>query len=145
MTNRLGEINSNLPVSVTAAEGFDEATGQSTTSATLEDITGLTFDLVVPAGLPGDAAILASMSVQCSTTGGSPATGAWAISINSVDGTEISRYLSGTNDSGSLGVQARVTGLGAGTYTVKGRHRRVSGTSTVNTDVAQLSAFAVLE
>lgn len=145
MTHRLGEINSNLSVEVVADSDFDEVTGQSTTSATLEDITGLTFDLVIPAGLPSTAKIVATMAIGCSTTGGSPATGAWAISINASDGTEITRYMSGTNDSGSVVVLAQATGLSDGTYTVKGRHRRVSGASTVDTDVAQLRAIAVLE
>ena len=128
-----------------AASGYDEATGQSTTSATLEDITGLTFDLEVPTGLPSTAKIQAIMVIQCSTTGGSPATGGWAININGSDQTEIQRYLSGTNDMGVLVVMANVTGLSNGTYTVKGRHRRVSGASTVNSDVAQLKAVAIME
>jgi hypothetical protein len=138
---RLGELNSNYDVEIVADAGYDEATGLTTTSATLEDITGLTFDVTLPA----TGRIMADMVVQTSTTGGSPATGAWAISINSVDGTEIARYLSGVNDTGALAVLARSISLGAGTYTVKGRHRRVSGASTVNTDVAQLSAIAVIE
>lgn len=145
MTHRLGEINTNLSVQTVADEGYDEVTGQSTTSATLEDIPGLTFDLTIPVGLPSTAVIKASMAVQCSTPGASPATGAWAISINSVDGTEIKRYLIGTNDTGGLAVKARATGLSDGSYTVKGRHRRVSGTTDVQTDVAQLEAIAVLE
>jgi hypothetical protein len=131
---------------IVVAHGYDEITSTvSTTSATLVDVTGLTFDLTIPTGLPSTARIVANLSVQCSTTGGAPATGAWAISINSVDGTEIARYLSGTNDTGALGVQARSGSLGAGTYTVVARHRRVSGTSTVNTDIGELSAIAIAE
>jgi hypothetical protein len=140
---RLGEISSNQEVNLIADHGYDEATGQSTTAAALEDITGLSFSVTIPTGRTGR--ILARMNVQCSTTGGSPATGAWAISINSVDGTEIARYLSGTNDTGALGCQARSASLSAGSYTVQGRHRRASGSSTVNTDVAELSAIAVIE
>jgi len=132
-------------VEVVADQNFDEVTGQSTTSATLEDIPGLTFNLTIPAGLPSTAVIRASMAVQCSTTGGSPATGAWAINIAAADGTEIARYMSGLNDTGSVSVKMRASGLGAGSYVVKGRHRRISGASTVDTDVAQLEAIVVLE
>jgi subtilase family serine protease len=143
MTN-LGDVTSDTPAGLIVATGYDEITGTvSTTSATLADITGLSFDLVVPTGKT--ATIQARMNVGNSTTGGSPSTGAWAVSIGGVDGTEIPRYLSGTNDNGALGVQAYRTGLAAGTYTIKGRHRRVTGSSTVDTDVAELSAFAVLE
>lgn len=145
MSHRFGEINSNLNIESVADQDYDEVTTQPTTSATLEDIAGLTFNLTVPTDLPSVAVIRAILVVQCSTTGGSPATGAWAISIDAADGTEIQRYLSGTNDTGVLVVMARTAGLGAGTYTVKGRHRRVSGASTVNTDVAQLKAEVVME
>jgi hypothetical protein len=139
-----GAIPTNIAAAISLDNGYDETIGTvGTTSATLEDITGLTFDVTIPTGRTGR--IVASMMVQTSTTGGSPATGAWAININSVDGTEIQRYLSGTSDTGALAVQARQTALSAGTYTVKGRHRRVSGVSTVNTDIAQLSALAILE
>ncbi len=124
-----------------APHGWSEVTGLSTVSATLEDVTGCTFDITT--SITGG--ISTTLTVGCSTTGGSPSTGAWAISINASDGAEISRYLSGVNDMGSLAVQAHTTSLVAGTYTVKARHRRVSGSSTVNTDVAQLRAEFVSE
>ncbi len=135
----LGAILSTRDVLAVDDHDLGEATGQSTTSATLEDITGTSVSVT----LDGTGSILACMTVETSTMGGSPATGAWAISINSVDGQEIARYLSGTNDTESVTVQARVTGLGAGTYTVVERHRRISGASTVNSDVAQVMAVAV--
>ncbi len=139
----LGAINSGTNMNTEEAapilSGEDGVTGQSTTSATLEDITGLTFDLVTTV----TGRIFAWMSVGNSTTGGSPATGGWAISINSVDGTEIQRYLSGSNDAGSVSCQGHSASLSPGTYTVKGRHRRVSGSATVNTDVADLHAIFV--
>jgi hypothetical protein len=139
----LGEIPSDETVHLVVDEGYAEATAQPTTSPSLEDITGTSFSLTVPSGETGR--IVGRMTVQCSTTGGAPATGAWAVSINSVDGTEIARFMSGTNDTGALAVQARETGLAPGAYTVVGRHRRVSGTSTVNSDVAQLEAVVFLE
>lgn len=138
-----GELKTETDVNITADQGYDETTGTSTVAAALEDITGLTFDLTIPTGYTGR--VVGMMVIQCSTTGGSPATAAWAIEINSVDSTEIARYLSGTSDTGALMVQARSGSLSAGTYTVQGRHRRISGASTVNDDVAQLMGWAVLE
>jgi hypothetical protein len=123
--------------------GYDEVTGVATTNAALEDITGLTFTITIPVGRTG--IIRASMSFQNSTTGGSPAVGAWAININSVDGTELQRNLSGSNDIGIGNVKTESAALTAGTYTVVGRHRRVSGAATVNTDVGQLEAVALLQ
>ena len=123
-------------------DGFDEiTTPASTTSGTLVDITGLTFDLVTTR----TGKINAAMTFQASTTGGSPATGAWTISINSADGTEMARYLSGTNDTGIGAAQTRSVSLPPGTYTVVGRHRRVSGASTLNTDAAQLHATFIAD
>jgi hypothetical protein len=139
-----GAIPTEIAAAMVLDNGYDEVTSPvGTTSATLEDITGLSFTVTIPTGRTGR--IVAHMAVQTSTTGGSPSTGGWAISINSVDGTEIQRYLSGSNDTGALVVQSRQTALSAGTYTVKGRHRRVVGASTVNSDVTILSAVAYLE
>jgi hypothetical protein len=139
-----GSFRSDLASNIVAGDGLGEVSAQTTTSGTLEDITGLTFDLTVPSNLPSTGKIIAIMTIQCSATGGA-CTGGWAISINGSDGTEIQRYLSSTNDTGVITVQARTTGLSAGAYTVKGRHRRVSGADTVNTDVAQLQAWVVME
>jgi hypothetical protein len=144
--SRLGEYNSNLAANIIAANGYDEISSPvTTTAAALEDITGLTFDLVVPTGLPSTARIVATMAVQCSSSGGSGGAGGWAVGINSADKQEIQRYLSAINDTGALIVLGSTAGLAAGTYTVKGRHRRVSGTGTISTDVAQLSAIVVME
>jgi hypothetical protein len=143
MTN-LGDIKTDLPSGVVLDSGFVSITTPvGTTSATLVDITGASFTVTVPTGAVGR--ILAAMNVGCSTTGGSPSTGAWAVSVAGVDGVEIPRYMSGTNDNGALGCRSWATGLTAGTYTVKGRYRRVAGASTINTDVAEISAFLILE
>jgi hypothetical protein len=121
--------------------GFDEATSQSTTSGTLEDIAGNSISVTTPVS----GRILALLLVQCSTTGGAPATAAFAVSINSVDGNEMQRYLSGTSDTGGAAAASQSGILAAGTYTVQGRFRRVSGSSTVNADRAQLLALFVAE
>jgi len=118
-------------------DGFQQtSTGSSTTSATLVNITGTSFTLTTTR----TGKIHADMAFSANTTGGSPADAAWAISINSVDGTEMPRRLSGTNDTGIGSVMARSASLPPGTYTIVGRHRRVTGTSTVNTNVAQVQA-----
>lgn len=119
------------------AGGYGEVAAQTTTAAALEDIPGLTFDVVLPAR----GRILADMSVQCDALA-AVATGAWAISINGVDGTEIQVALT-VGIARSASVQARSAFLQAGTYTVKGRHYRAAGAGTVETDVAQLSALVV--
>lgn len=139
-----GAIPTEIEAGVLVGCDCDDITSPvSTTSATLEDITGLSFDVTIPTGRTGR--IKAALIVQCSTTGGSPATGGWATSIGGVDGTEIQRYLSGTSDTGAIGAAQTRKALSAGTYTIKGRHRRVSGASTVNTDAATLTGMAVLE
>lgn len=124
-------------------KGYDEIAGTvPTTSATLEDITGLTFTVTVPTGRTGT--IRSLMTLETSSVGAN-VVGAWAISINSVDKQEIQRTMGTATTQGSVAVQGETTGLSAGTYTVKGRHRRVSGATAANTDVAQLSAMMILE
>ena len=116
--------------------GYVEVTGQSTTNGTFEDISGATFDITIPSS----GRIKAKMIIGSSTTGGSPAVGSWCVNIAGVDHREIPRALSGTTDAGNGIVGGRSDPLAPGTYTVKGRHRRVSGAVTVNTDVAKLDA-----
>lgn len=123
-------------------KGYDAVTGQTTTAATLEDIPGLTFNLTVPTGRT--ATIRALMTVESSAAGAN-VTGGWAISINSADKQEYARTMSTAMESGSVVAQGETTGLSAGTYAITGRHRRVSGASTVNTDVAELSAMLIIE
>jgi hypothetical protein len=127
---RVGEAD--LPTA-----GYGEVTAQTTTAAALEDIPGLTFDLV----LRSRGRIIADMAVQCDAAG-AVATGGWAISINGVDGAEIRVDLTVGAKRG-VSVQTRSAVLAAGTYTVKGRHYRAAGAGTVGTDVAQLSALVV--
>jgi hypothetical protein len=132
-----GDIKSNWGSGILVAQGFASIAGfVTTTSGTLVDVTGLSFSITLPA--PGD--IWALFNLEAQSTGGSGAIlSAWAVSINAADQTERQRYLSGTNDRGLGGVAGRVS-LGAGTYTVTARHRRVSGASTLNT-MGTLTAF----
>lgn len=139
----LGDIPSNIPAGIVMVSGYDEiASTVSTSSATFEDITGLTFDLTVPTGRTGT--IRAIMNVESSASGAN-VTGAWAISINASDKQESLRTMNVAAEFGSVTAQGQATGLTAGAYTVKGRHRRVSGATNVDTAMAQLSAQLLLE
>ena len=109
----------------------------TSTSDVLEDMAGVGFDLSVTA--PGS--VQALLTSQTSSGGAVPSTGAWAISIAGADGTEIERYMSGSNDAGIVAVQSQSSILAAGSYTVRGRFRRVSGIGVVTSDVSQLSAI----
>lgn len=120
-----------------ARNGFAEVSMITTVAAELEDMAGLEVILVIAE----TGRIWALMTAECdSSSGGTNATGAWAVQINGVDSTEKGRFLSGTNDLGSLSVQGRSIVLSPGTYTVKGRHRRRSGNKTVETVTGQLFA-----
>jgi len=120
--------------------GFVEAEDVQTTSATFVDITDLSLTLTLYS--PGR--IAAVMAVECSAS--AVATGEWAIELDDGAGSTVdegakARYLSGSNDTGVIAVVARSPKLGPGTYTVKGRHRRVSGGGTISSDDCSLLAF----
>ena len=134
-------IQAELDSVAPAVNDYVEVTGQSTTSATLEDVAGCSFSITTPAS----GRLMGWLAVECSTTGGSPSTGAWSIEFDGVDQNEIQRYLSGINDKGVIASAGRSGILAAGAYTVQARHRRVSGASTVDTDRAKLVAIFVAE
>lgn len=117
-------------------------TAQDTTSVTLEDIPNMTATVT----LTSPAYIHGLLTYTCQTTGvGTDATAAFAVQINAVDGQENQRQLSGTNDRGTGGVQYRSSSqLPAGSYTIKGRFRRVSGDKTVRCTAAQLFAWGLV-
>ena len=74
-----GAVPTNMPTDILIACDYDEVTGQSTTSATLEDITGCAVTLTVPTGLTGK--IIAAMTVESTATGAN-VVGGWAVEIN---------------------------------------------------------------
>lgn len=112
-----------------------------TVAAALEDMAGFAVTLV----LARAGRIHAVMTYTCeSTLAGVNATAGHAIEINGVDGQEAQRVLTGANDMGVGAVQARSAVLPAGDYVVQGRHRRVAGTRTVTTTLAQLHATGPL-
>lgn len=119
----------------------ETSTPQGTTSATLEDVTGMSTTITLTA----TTNIVAIASFQAQTqSGASASTIAVAISINGVDHDETQRYLSGSNDVGIGAIVHRTaTALPAGTYTVKLRFRRVSGVSTPGLNRADMSVIAL--
>jgi len=128
------------PGSLPIPNKYIEVTSKTTVSAVLEDISGCTFNLTIPVS----GRIMAHLTCQCSATNANTV-GAWAVSINAVDGTSIQQNFQNASVQRPMAVQSRSGILSAGSYTVKGRFRRVSGTGTVNTGVAQLSAIFVSE
>lgn len=104
------------------------ATPQGTTSATLEDVTG--FSTTVTLDAPVHILAMASFELE-TQSGAAESVMAVAINIDGTDHEETAKYLSGSNDL-SIGtiIHRTTTPLAAGTYTVKVRFRRVSGTAT---------------
>lgn len=94
--------------------------------------------------IAGPARIMALMNISSqSTGGGQDAVGGWAVQIDGVNGREYARELDGTRDRMMGGANMRSDPLPAGTYSIKGMHRRVSGTRTVQTNVAGLLCWPV--
>jgi hypothetical protein len=115
-------------------------TQRTTTSATLVDIPGVSTTIT----LDTTSHIRVELNVECSLYSNPASTLGLAISINGVDHDETGIHLSGAGDAGVATVGHRTeTPLAAGTYTVKGRMRRQSGSGTVAVDTADLFVFAL--
>jgi hypothetical protein len=118
--------------------GYSEISSPVTTvSATFATVT--TFDITTTA----TSRILVDATIETATTGGGSAVGEWGLQVNSVSGRPMQRNLSGSSDIGLGGLKMRSASLVAGTYTVLLEHRRVSGSGTLSTSEAQLSAISV--
>jgi hypothetical protein len=120
---------------------IEKATPSGTTSAALEDVPGTTQTLTLDSAVN----IAVHASFQLSTqSGAAPSTIAIAVNINGTDHDEVQRYLSGSSDTG-IGalVHRSATALPAGTYTIKLRYRRVSGSATPGIDRADVLAVAL--
>jgi hypothetical protein len=124
-----------------SVQGYDEMTTPvGTTSATLEDVTGASITVTLPTAK--DVLVYATFEIE-TQSGASPSTLGLAINGDGTDGTEVSRYLSGSSDRGLGSVMARFTGVAAGSRTFKLRFRRVSGSATPGINVAQMYVEAV--
>lgn len=112
----------------------------TTTSPVFVDVVGLSTTVTIRSR----TRIVGYLSWECETVGiGTPATAGFAVSIATVDGQEIDRFLSGTNDVGAGPSQYRSAVLPAGTYIVKGRWKRIAGAATLQLNHAQLSAIGL--
>jgi hypothetical protein len=116
---------------------YVDVLSESTTSATLEDIDGLTGTIT----LIREAHIIAIMDAEVENSG-SGNVASHAISINSVDSSEIERTISSGTDVGTIVCLACTpTKLPAGTYTITGRWATTGG--TLSTPGVHLFAMAM--
>lgn len=116
------------------------STPQGTTSATLVDVTGMSTTIHLDETV--HIAVVASFELQ-TQSGAASSTIAVAINIDGTDHDQYQRYLSGSNDLGIGAIVHRTaTAFAAGTYTVKLRYRRVSGTATPGINRADMLVFA---
>jgi len=101
-------------------------TPRTTTSATLEDITGASLSLVLP------TAAHVAVWMNCDTDSDGICDLGLAISLDGTDHDEAHVHLSGSTDAGTAGTVHRTdTPLAAGTYVIKGRFRRINGAPKV--------------
>jgi hypothetical protein len=116
-------------------------TPAGTTSATLEDVPGASTTITLDEAV--NISVMSSFQLR-TQSGAAPSTIGIAVNINGVDEEEIQRYLSGSTDTGIGAIVHRTdSALPAGTYTVKLRFRRVSGSATPGIDRADLLVLAL--
>lgn len=119
-------IWSGLPVAgEMASEYVEMTTPRTTTSATLEDITGAAASITLP--VAGKIAVF----MNCEVSSDGICSLGLAISIDGTDHDETTIHLSGSADSGAASIIHRSATLAAGTYAIKGRFRRVSGSPKI--------------
>jgi len=111
---------------------------RTTTSATLIDITGVTTSIT----LESTVEIMAIMNCQCELVSGGASVIGLTLQINGVDTDEVFAYLTTTPTYIVIPVVKRSSSLVAGTYNVKGRMRRYSGTGVVGVSRVDLVVFA---
>jgi len=115
-------------------------TQRTTTSATLEDITGASTSITLP------YACNVAVFLNCEVSAASAAADI-GLAVN-IDGTDhdtvVTHLAAGSTDSGVSSVIHRtVSALTAGTYTVKGRMKRAAGSGTPAVDRADLFVMAL--
>lgn len=125
------------PNGITPTAYVEEADVHTTTSGTLEDIPDVTTTIT----LQRTSHVAAWLNTQISGSG--VCVIGIAVNLNGSDHDEVQHAISGT-DAATLSVVHRTsTELAPGTYTVKGRMRRVSGASTPEVDRADLLVMAM--
>jgi hypothetical protein len=125
------------PSGITPTSYVEMTTPDTTTSASLEDITGATTTITLQR--TSHIAAWLNLHVSASAT----CDYGVAINFNGTDEDEGVIHLTAT-DEGNVGIVHRTTTeLPPGTYTIKGRHRRISGGGTPETDRADLLVMAM--
>jgi hypothetical protein len=125
------------PTGVNVSEYVEMTTPDTTTSATLEDITGATTDITLIRTSHVAAWMAAHVSASADCTLG------LALNFDGTDHDVVDTHL-GTTSEGSVTVLHRTTtALAAGTYTIKGRMKRVSGGGTPSVDRVDLFVMAM--
>jgi hypothetical protein len=120
------------PAGVLASEYVEMTTQRTTTSASLEDITGATADITTTR----EAHIWASLT--CHVSASAACDLGLAISFDGTDHDISDAHLTTTDEGNVTIVHRTTTLLPAGTYTIKGRFRRSSGGGTPAVDRADL-------
>lgn len=125
------------PAGVNVSEYVEMTTPDSTTSASLEDITGATTDIT----LVRESHVAAWMT--CHVSAGAVCTLGLALNFDGTDHDVVDVHLTST-DEGSVTVLHRTdTALAPGTYTIKGRMQRVSGAGTPSVDRVDLFVMSM--
>lgn len=127
------------PAGVNVSEYVEMTTPDSTTSASLEDITDATVDITVAR----TSHVAAWMTCHVSSTGVS--TLGLAINFDGVDHDVVDIDLNVVSEDTVAIVHRTTTALEPGTYTVKGRMQRVAGGGTPSVDRADLFVMAMGE
>ena len=137
-TGATGPAGAAAVAGVLPSEYVEMATPRTVTSATLVDITGVTADIVL------DSTVNIAVFMDCEVSSDGLCDLGLAISINGTDHAVTTVHLNGTTDDGKVTVIHRTaTPLAAGTYTVKGRFLRNSGTATPQVDRADFLVFGL--
>jgi hypothetical protein len=113
---------------------FDNILSDTTTSAALEDIDGLSVTINV--GKPSYVFVALNANISASNNN---TIATYNVEVNGVDGTSYTRYLSSPSDIGSIVIYRMLGLLDAGSYTITGRH--ATSTGTLTTTNANLSVI----
>jgi hypothetical protein len=135
----VGNVGATGPASTPGVQPtayVEMTTPRTTTSGTLEDITGATTTITLTATCHVSAYLVCNVvSTGVSDIG-------CAISFDGTDHDEQRVTMGSGDDLGCTVVHRTTTTLGPGTYTVKGRFRRISGAGTPGVNRADLLVVA---
>jgi hypothetical protein len=138
-TGATGPAGASAVAGVLPSSFVEMTTPVTVTSATLVDITGATTTITL------DSTVNIAVFMDCEVSSDGVCDLGLTISINGTDHDVVTTHLFGTaSDPGKTSVIHRTaTPIAAGTYTVKGRFLRSSGTKTPQVDRADLLVFAL--